>query len=194
MANQYEQAQAEFRQLLEAARAGSQESLDKLLESYGHHIARVARRAWHLDNPLRPLRSSTVQDSYVAAIEHFEQFKGNSEAEYLRWLAMIALRQVRYRLRREIASPEVAWYAGLTPAAHELSPAEQIAEDERCAELRSAVSRLEATTRQVLFWHFENGFTYRQIAERLGSTVAAIESRCRRALRKLAAMLSDLQP
>jgi RNA polymerase sigma-70 factor (ECF subfamily) len=89
-----------FDSTLAAARRGSRSDLGAILESCRGYMTAVANRRVppQMQRRLRP--SSVVQETYVRAFRHFEQFRGDSERQLLAWLRQILLRCLANQLRR----------------------------------------------------------------------------------------------
>lgn len=73
-------------ELLQAARCGGTDELDRLLERYRNYLAIVART--HIGKTLQAKAdpSDLVQDTLMEARRDFEQFRGSTEGEFVAWL------------------------------------------------------------------------------------------------------------
>lgn len=115
------------------------------------------------------------------------------------WLYRIAVRQALLyrrkagRRRKWIQRYAVEWPA---PAAAG-DPLAWLLQDERDAIVRRAVARLPPREAEILLLKHVEGWSYREIAARLGTTPKAVETRLARARARLRADLSantDLSP
>ena len=79
-------------ELLTKARQGNGESLGALLEFYRNYLYLLARTQIDLHLQARANPSDLVQETFLLASRHFDQFRGNSEKEWLQWLRRILRR------------------------------------------------------------------------------------------------------
>ncbi len=86
--------------LIEQARRHAPEALGPLLDAYRNYLRLVARlgMARHLRDKADP--SDVVQDALLKAHQHFDQFRGRSEAELAGWLRQILVRRLLDLARR----------------------------------------------------------------------------------------------
>ena len=73
-------------QLLDLARAGSAPALGQLLESYRGYLGLLARLQIGRRLQGKADAADVVQEAFLAAHHHFDQFQGASETEFLAWL------------------------------------------------------------------------------------------------------------
>src|SRR5207237_7791368 len=76
-------------ELLAKARQGNGESLGALLELYRNYLYLLARTQIDLHLQARANASDVVQETFLQACSHFQQFRGQSEGEFLAWLRRI---------------------------------------------------------------------------------------------------------
>src|SRR5262249_33291654 len=89
-------------QLLAEARAGRRDSLGALLERHRVYLrvlagAKIAPRLRAQANP-----SDLVQETFLLASRHFDQFRGTGAAEWLHWLRCILHRCLSRFIRRHV--------------------------------------------------------------------------------------------
>src|SRR5437867_13376919 len=86
--------------LIEQARHDLPEAVGPLLDAYRNYLRLVARlgMARHLRDKADP--SDVVQDALPKAHQHFDQFRGRTEAELAGWLRKILVRRLLDLARR----------------------------------------------------------------------------------------------
>lgn len=87
--------------LLHEARHGRRESLGMLLENYRNYLTVLAHA--QIDARLRPRTnpSDLVQETFLQASRHFDQFQGNAK-EFEAWLRRILHRRVVQLVRKHV--------------------------------------------------------------------------------------------
>jgi RNA polymerase sigma-70 factor (ECF subfamily) len=181
--------------LIEAARGGSREALGRLLDACRPYLLTVAHQV--LDDDLRSKAgaSDLVQDTFVQAQEHFERFRGGTEAELLGWLRQILVHHAanlsRHYLgtaKRQVAL-EVPLGEGLdrqlpTGSSVHSDPAGLVAQ-ERDQSLARAQENLPEHYRQVIQWRNYEALSFEEIGKRLGRSPEAARKLWARALENL---------
>jgi RNA polymerase sigma-70 factor (ECF subfamily) len=187
-------------ELLKKARAGNVAALGQVLEFFRHYLALLARVqiGQRLQGKLD--ESDVVQEAFLAAHRNFAQFRGTTEAQFMRWLRQILAaklvdQQRRYlgsrgrdvRLEREIQdaldSSSALLDRGLL--ARQPSPAQQAAGHEEAVRMSEALARLPQDYRDVVVLRHLEGLTFPQVAKRMGRTVDSVEKLWLRALSRL---------
>lgn len=112
------------------------------------------------------------------------------------WLYRVALRQMflfrRKAGRRKKLIANVAQSAGTaTSTSRSREPLEWLISLERQCEVRTAMSCMSERDRQLLLLKYVDGFSYLEIAERMGVTASSVQSRLHRARALLRAQLLD---
>src|SRR5438270_10252532 len=152
-------------QLLHRARAGDDDALGRLLESYRSYLALLARvqLGRGLQGKVDP--SDVVQEAFLEAHRDFAQFQGQTEAELLAWLRRVLATSLadqtrRYRgtqrrdprLERQLAAAldrsSQALERGLVAPGS--SPSDRAERHEDARRLAEALERLPADYRDVL--------------------------------------------
>ncbi len=194
--------------LLVLARAGDRLSLGQLLELYRGYLSLMARL--HIGRRLQGKADAAdlVQETFLAAHQNWEQFRGTTERELLRWLRRILAARLadlmrRYlgtqrrdvRLERELAAEleqsSQDLDAGLL--AKQDSPSQQVAQREQGLLLADALARLPEDYREVLILRHMEGLSFPEVAQRLGRTLDAVKSVWTRALDRLRLSLKDVR-
>jgi RNA polymerase sigma-70 factor (ECF subfamily) len=77
---------------------------------------------------------------------------------------------------------------------HERDPLAWLLADERAEQVRMALGRLNDRERELLLLKYTEDWSYQQMAEHLGLSVSAVESRLHRARQRLRDQLRMLKP
>lgn len=182
---------------LAAARNGSEEALNGLLEKFRPYLLMVASE--ELESDLRPkiAPSDVVQESVLEAWRDFPRFQGGTQQELLAWLRRILhhnLADVRRRYREAIARQlrsEQRLDAGNADSlrqkliADDTSPLDRAAAGEQTEALERALSRLPEEYRQVLLLRHQEDRPFAAIGAALGKSEDAAKKLWRRAVRRL---------
>src|SRR5262249_31629983 len=88
--------------LLAAARRGGGDSLGSLLELYRNYLHLLARTQIDLHLQGRGSASDVVQETFLQACGHFEQFRGRTEKEFLGWLRRILINQLGRLVEKQL--------------------------------------------------------------------------------------------
>src|SRR5436190_23880592 len=89
-------------QLLADARGGQADRLGTLLELYRGYLYLLARTQIDLHLRGRIDASDVVQETFLNACLHFEQFRGDSEKELLAWLRRILVNSLARSVEKQI--------------------------------------------------------------------------------------------
>jgi RNA polymerase sigma-70 factor (ECF subfamily) len=192
----------DFARLLEAARAGDAAAMGRLLERTRLHLHPLAR--YNIPDDLVPkvAPSDLVQCTFLEAQQHFDQFKGASEAEFSAWLRKIlhnslkdfmrAFRKGKKRqVSREVSLSDTGELAAATLWARELSPAEALVLNEVREAMRECASRLSEQHRRVLQLRAELGHSFLEAGEQMGLSSEATRKLYGRALLALGDLLTE---
>jgi RNA polymerase sigma-70 factor (ECF subfamily) len=190
--------------LIRLAQAGDAAALGRLLELYRSYLTLLARVqiSRRLQSKVDP--ADLVQDTFLKAHRHFEQFRGGTEAELAAWLRQILALNVAnlvrhyfgtrgrdVRLERELADElarsSQAWGLGL--AARQSSPSQRAARREEAVLLADALGRLSPDYGEVLFLRHLEGLPFAEVARRMGRSVDSVEKLWVRALAQLRRLL-----
>jgi RNA polymerase sigma-70 factor (ECF subfamily) len=129
-----------------------------------------------------------LQEAWLAAFRHRDQFQGRSELGT--WLTRIVINAARGRRRKARARPavelEVCLAAGHEFADQRPSPEAKCLDKERRRRLRHLLRRLSPSVRRALELCDLEGLSCRQAAETLGIQQAALKCRLFRGRARLA--------
>jgi len=179
-------------ELIDLFQHGQQEAFDELVRRYERPIRTLCR--YYLSHP------QDVQDASQDAFVRVYQALGTFEprAQFSTWLYRIAINQclnaIRAQRRRRWMQP----FSQLRDSEEEpefaavgtKDPLQEVEQKERIQHVREALARLPEEQRAVVILHRYQGLSYQEIAETLGISLAAVESRLHRAKLKLANLLA----
>ncbi|MEM7052128.1 MAG: sigma-70 family RNA polymerase sigma factor [Acidobacteriota bacterium] len=189
------------REILSRVAAGDAEAFGSLVERHQERLLRLCER---MLGDVEEARDVT-QEVFLKAYGKAGRFQPRGQV--FTWLYRIAVNHCLNRLRRK----KVVQFLRLAPAADEaagrgetaLDPAspladagEQLETRERWRQVRRAIDALPSGQRSVVILARFEGLAYRDIAEVLGITRGAVESRLFRAMRTLEKVLDgeSLEP
>jgi len=189
--------------LLRRARNGSESALGQAMEAGRKYLLLMANRA--LDDKLRGKlgASDLVQDTYLQARRSFGQFRGQSEAEFYRWLLGIlahrlaaTVRHYRYvqgrNIDRELPAGDVELALRQIEDDSPTPGTAFFARDEQ-QQVRVALARMDESLRSVLIERTWRGETFAEIAARHGCTPDAARKRWIRAVRAMRVLLDQIE-
>jgi RNA polymerase sigma-70 factor (ECF subfamily) len=178
---------------------------DVLLAKFRNYLRFLARLQLdpRLRGKLEP--SDVVQQTSLEAHAKRDQFRGQTEAEWLAWLrrmlahnladALRAFRQAKRDIGRE-QPLEDALRASSQRVEALLAddgprPDEEAERRERMLRLADALEQLPEAQREALVMHHWHGWPVAQVAEQLGRTTVAVAGLLKRALRTLRETLGN---
>ena len=170
--------------LVERARRGDAEALDELVERHHAVVYRVVARI--LSEP--DLAADASQETFLKAFRALSGFRG--EASFRSWLLAIALNEARGTLRRrgrqreqplELAEPLAH------PGGDPCGRAVLLEEAERA---RRSLALLPEKQRLAVQLRTQEGLSFREVGEIIGSSEGAARVNYHHGIRKLREMLS----
>jgi RNA polymerase sigma-70 factor (ECF subfamily) len=186
---------------LRAARAGSDDALGALFETFRPYLFHIAACAAADVPRSKDARSDLVASALRRAVDGFDQFRGQTAQELAGWLRGILLHHIsdvarRYRANRRRAAREVSLDAdgpgdrlraelvGVGP-----TPEQSVLRLEEEQQVRAALERLPAAYAQALLLRQRDGLTFEEVGHRLGRSAEAARHLFDRALKQLRAAL-----
>jgi RNA polymerase sigma-70 factor (ECF subfamily) len=182
---------------LQPAQDGTREALGRAFVKCQAYLAAVARQ--ELDPRLRSKGevADLVQETFLKAYQHFDQFRGRTEAQLLGWLRQILRNNLadfsrRYhQVKRRLAAEVTA--NGRTASAVQLellcaatrSPSEEAIANEEACLLEHALDCLPEDYRQVLHLRHLEQYSFAEIGRRMDRSANAVEKLCLRAALRL---------
>lgn len=164
-------------------RAGDERAATLLVD---RHATAVARYVASLGG--REALDEVVQDAFVRAFGSLESFRGDSS--FRTWLFTIARRLVLDRRRARRRQRETVDLQD-GDLATEYSALDSLVADEAQEKMRGAIERLTPTQREVFTLRINDGLSYKEIAEVVGTTEGAARVHYHNALRQVKERLHD---
>src|SRR5262252_8290032 len=170
--------------LVAQARDGDTQAFGELLRRYEGKIFRLAQ---HITQN-REDAEDVLQETFLKAYEHLDQFKGDSK--FYTWIVRIAVNQALMKLRRRKTDKSVSLDETIDTgedtvtreiAAWDEDPEQRFSRDELGNILDSAVQGLAPTYRSVFLLRDVDDLSTEETAEALGLSVPAVKSRLLRA-------------
>ncbi len=174
--------------LIDRARAGDQEALERLFERHLKPLQRWA--SGRLPPWARDLADTddVVQDTLSQTFKKIGGFEPRGIGALQAYLRQAVLNRIRDELRRKGRRPEVTQLDGLEPEPDPASsPLEQAIGREAVERYEHALERLRPEEREAIIARVEMGYTYEELAEAVGKpTPEAARKAAQRALVRLA--------
>jgi RNA polymerase sigma-70 factor (ECF subfamily) len=176
------------------------------LERFQGYLRLVAGAHLHplVQRKLDP--SDVVQQTLLQAVQRWDQFRGQSDAELAAWLRTILMRTLANAVRdlkrqKRDLGRERSLDAALDQSSARLdawkvaeeqsSPSERAERDEQLLRLAQALARLPDAQRQAVTLHHLHHWTLEDVAGHLGLTQAAVAGLIKRGLKQLRVQLQD---
>jgi RNA polymerase sigma-70 factor, ECF subfamily len=174
-----------------------QSKVQELTNVIAHHSARFRRIALgHLNNVADA--EDAVQDALLSALTHVHQFRG--QAKMSTWLTTIVINSARMKLRRRLASVQLAldetdgqqdFSLENTVSDTRTGPEEAYRRREIAETVVQATSRLSPTLRTTFQLRDIDGLSIREAADLLGVPAGTIKARLGRARVRLREVMGD---
>jgi RNA polymerase sigma-70 factor (ECF subfamily) len=170
--------------LVAQARQGDTGAFGELVRRYEGKIFRLAQHV----TQNREDAEDVLQETFMKAYEHLDQFQGNSK--FYTWIVRIAVNQALMKLRRRKTDKSVSLDETIDTgedtmvreiAAWDEDPEQRYTREELGGILDSAVQSLEPPYRSVFMLRDVDELSTEETAEALGLSVPAVKSRLLRA-------------
>ena len=170
--------------LVAQAREGDNRAFADLVKRYE---AKIFRLAQHITQN-REDAEDVLQETFLKAYEHLNQFQGNSK--FYTWIVRIAVNQALMKLRRRRTDKSVSLDETIDTgedtvtrevAAWDEDPEQRFSREELGEILDSAIQSLAPTYRSVFLLRDVDDLSTEEAAEALGISVPAVKSRLLRA-------------
>jgi RNA polymerase sigma-70 factor (ECF subfamily) len=170
--------------LVSQAREGDMQAFSELVRRYEGKIFRLAQ---HITQN-REDAEDVLQESFMKAYEHLDQFKGDSK--FYTWIVRIAVNQSLMKLRRRKTDKSVSLDEQIDTgedtivreiAAWDEDPEQKFTREELGEILDTAVESLDPPYRSVFVLRDIEELSTEETAEALGLSVPAVKSRLLRA-------------
>jgi RNA polymerase sigma-70 factor (ECF subfamily) len=178
------QAGADETTLVSLSREGDTAAFGELVRRYEGKIFRLAQHV----TQNREDAEDVLQETFMKAYEHLDQFQGNSK--FYTWIVRIAVNQALMKLRRRKTDKSVSLDEAIDTgedtmlreiAAWDEDPEQRFSRDELGSILDTAVQSLEPPYRSVFMLRDVDELSTEETAEALGLSVPAVKSRLLRA-------------
>jgi RNA polymerase sigma-70 factor (ECF subfamily) len=172
--------------LMERARAGDQEALERLLARHMTPLRRWARGK--LPKWARDVADTDdlVQDTLLQTFKRIDDFEVRGAGALQAYLRQAILNRVRDELRKKGRRPDAIGLDGLE-VDRGLSPLEEAIGREAIARYEHALATLKPHEREAIIGRVEMGYSYEELAESLGkASPDAARKAAQRALVRLA--------
>jgi RNA polymerase sigma-70 factor (ECF subfamily) len=181
-----------FPKLLREARAGSKEAKEKLFLPFQHALRRWANRT--AGRQMRPESDSDVtQGIFVRAWQSFDEFRGETEREFIAWLKTIFLNELNqifryhHQEKRDISRTvalDVAIAEHLV-VGETRTPLDGLILAEGRKAVRNALQELPKEYLPFVALHYSRGMTYEEVGEKLHCSPESARKKCERAKMQL---------
>jgi RNA polymerase sigma-70 factor (ECF subfamily) len=172
--------------LIERARAGDSEALDRLFARHRKPLARWA--SGRLPNWARDISDTEdlVQETLLQTFKRIGDFEPRRVGALQAYLRQAVLNRIREELRRKGRKPDATDLDDIAARSDE-SPLEQAIGREAVDRYEEALARLKPEEREAIIARVEMGYTYEELAEALGKpSPDAARKAAQRALVRLA--------
>jgi RNA polymerase sigma-70 factor (ECF subfamily) len=170
--------------LVAQARTGDAKAFSALIDKYERKIFRLAQ---HITQN-REDAEDVLQETFLKAYEHLDQFQGNSK--FYTWIVRIAVNQALMKLRKRKSDRTVSMDEGIDTgedivvreiAAWDEDPEQRYSRDEINQILNQAVDSLAPPYRTVFVLRDVEELSTEETAEALDLSIPAVKSRLLRA-------------
>ncbi|QDU41057.1 ECF RNA polymerase sigma factor SigH [Maioricimonas rarisocia] len=189
--------------LLDRARSGEASARDELFAKCRNYVAVIAQSRLESWMHAKVDASDLVQQTLLEAFRGIEDFRGQTDAEWLAWLRQILSHNTndfirRYRTDKRAvgrerslapAEPDDSRAPGRDPADPGKTPSQIVADHERDIQIADAIARLAEDHRQVILLRNLQRLPFDEIARRMDRSRPAVQMLWMRALRKLEELL-----
>jgi RNA polymerase sigma-70 factor (ECF subfamily) len=177
--------------LLERARAGDRDALDRLFARFGPELARFARGRlprWARDIADTP---DLVQETLLQVFKHIDRFEHRGDGALRAYMRQALVNRIRNEFRRADRRPAGEPLSDAAPD-EAPSPLEEAIGREGIERYEAALARLKEEDRELVIARVELGMTFGEIAAATGRPTAnAARMAVVRALLRLTQELGD---
>ncbi len=185
------------RELLEQARAGSPEALNRLYERCAGRLLGFIRLRLGRDLRSRLESRDILQATLLKSLEHVSELKADETRSVMAWLARIAEHEIRdcadfhHRQRRDAAREAPLDDDAPLPALTR-SALSRVILDEQAERLEEALESLSPAHREVILLRKFEELSFAEIAQRTGKSEDACRMLLARAMTALTLRMSEV--
>ena len=187
-------------ELVILAKGGDGSALEKLCRVYGERVRRIIRL--RMGREIRPRLDSMdlVQDALILALGGLGNFTYKNEGDFLRWLSRITQnalhdnldklytdkRDIRKEVRLENYRPTTGGdFVGNPGPIGATTPSVIMSKKEDLDKLEKAIDQLKPDYREVIVLAKIDGFSYKEMGDRLGKSIDSVGHLLSRAMMAL---------
>ncbi len=171
-------------ELVERGRSGDDSALSELVKRHHGAAYRVALSLTKEDDTAQDV----VQDAFLKAFRALSGFRG--DASFRTWLLTITANEARGALRRSNRLKETALDDAGPVRAKELDPADTAVLSQESARAREMLERLPEKQRLTVGLRIDEGLSFREIGEVIGSSEGAARVNYFHGIRRLREMMA----
>ncbi|MCA9262339.1 MAG: sigma-70 family RNA polymerase sigma factor [Planctomycetales bacterium] len=190
---------AEFGHLIFMAQRGCRLSQGRLLERYRGYLKALVRIQLHRTLSSRIDASDVVQETFIIAFTKIEQFRGQTEQQFVAWLRSILASRLAKVIRfhsaqcrnpdaedhlRQSLDRSSEMMEGVTIRSGS-SPSAVVCRHETVTLVAAAIEELPEDYRAVILLHHVEGLSHADVAKALERTVDSVKKLWLRALAQL---------
>jgi RNA polymerase sigma-70 factor (ECF subfamily) len=165
--------------VLARARAGEDAALERVYRHFETLVYTIARRL----TPTPHDAEDVLQETFLEVVRSVSRFRG--DGSFTGWIRRVAASKALMRLRQRTSRP----LEDELPEELADAPADAVGLPERL-DLESALARLPAVARAVIWLHDVEGYSHDEIATLMGRTASFSKSQLARAHARLRALLA----
>lgn len=171
---------------------GDTAAFGELYERHADQVYRIVATRMHGD---QAAAEDVTAETWIKAMRHLPHWEPRGEGSFTAWLHTIARRTTTDHLRRawqwrEVLQPDML---ALDHPAGEIGPQEFTEQRERARQVAHAVRRLSLTQQQCVMLRFHHGMSVAETAQIMDRTAESVRVLQCRALRKLRAILPEIE-
>ena len=187
-------------ELVILAKEGDYSALEQLCRVYGERVRRIIRL--RMGREIRPRLDSMdlVQDALLSALGGLGDFTYKNEGDFLRWLTRITQnalrdnldklhadkRDIRKEVRLENYGPTTgSGFVGTPGPIEATTPSVIMSKKEDLDKLEKAIDELKPDYREVIVLAKIDGFSYKEMGDRLGKSIDSVGHLLSRAMMAL---------
>lgn len=175
----------EVRSLLARARGGDPEAFGSLVEAYRPRLLERVRIMMGPDARLAAESTDFVQEVMTDLIRRRAATPLENDQTLLRWMTSIARNKIRDALRRRHEQSFSTFFETLGDSRSQKTPSEEVSQREHLDRLAEGLEALESEHRVVIELRALEGFSFREIGNRLDKSEEAARKQFGRAILRL---------